>query len=176
MEKNNTIKPEKEAEVTSPVEVPKEPTVEISVDKMQAVLDRLDGLEKSNAALRETVSSTRLHEAEEKQGADMRPRVHFKKLYDKVVIGWPDVLGEEKKAEIIFNPTNNNPVGEVLKCVYYLHDGTKTPLIDQIEFTKANDLEYARVLEDTAEDGLLEFENKAVSTTPLRIPKKFWNA
>lgn len=176
MEKNNTTKPEKETVVTPEVSTPVSPTVEISVDKMQAVLDRLDGLEKSNAALRETVSSTRLREAEEKQGTDMRPRVHFKKLQGKVVIGWPDKLGDEKKSEIIFNPTNNNPVGEVLKCVYYLHDGTKTALIDQIEFTKSNELEFARVIEDGTDDGLVEFENKAISATPLRISKKFWNA
>ena len=174
MEKNNTTKLEKET-VVAP-EAPKEPVVEISVDKLQSVMDRMDALEKSNAALRETVSSTRLHEAEEKQGVDARPRVHFKKLRDKVVIGWPEKVGEEKKSEIIFNSSTNMPVGEVLKCVYYLHDGTKTPLIDQIEFTRSSDLEFARVLEDTAEDGLLEFENKAIADKPLRIPKKYWNA
>lgn len=176
MEKNNTTKPEKETVVTPEVPTPVSPTVEISVDKMQAVLDRVDALEKSNAALRETVSSTRLHEAEEKQGLDARPRVHFKKLRDKVVIGWPEKVGEEKKSEILFNPATNMPIGEVLKCVYYLHDGTKTDLLDQIEFTRSNEFEYARVLEDSAEDGLLEFENKAISATPLRISKKFWNA
>lgn len=176
MEKNNTTKLEKETVVAPPVEPTKPATVEIAVDKMQAVLDRVDALEKSNAALRETVSSTRLQEAEEKQGADMRPRVHFKKLHGKVVIGWPDGLGEEKKAEIIFNPATNMPIGEILKCVYYFHDNTKSELIDQIEFTRAGDLEFARVIQDGDEDALLEFENKAIFPEPVRIKKKYWNA
>lgn len=167
-----------EKEVVQPVDnsVDKKATMEVPVDNMQAVMDRLAELEKSNAALRETVSSTRLQEAEDKQGEDKRARVHFKLLDGKAVIGWPETVGEEKKNEIIFNPTSNTPVGELVKSVYYLHDGTKTDLIDQIKFIRASGQVYARVIKDEGEYGVVEFEDKSISSEPIKIHKKFWNA
>lgn len=183
MAKNNEKKEEVVPDVSQDVsqETPavdnSEPTtMEVPVDKMQAIVDRLDSLEKSNAALREIASETRLKEAEESQGQDMRPRVHFKVLDGKVVVGWPETIGEEKKSEIIFNPSTNMPVGEILKSVYYFSDGSKTDLIDQIRFTRATDLAFARVVEDLGDFGLVEFEDKSISQEPLKIHKKYWNA
>lgn len=155
---------------------PEPATMEVPVDKMQEVLDRVAELEKSNQALRETVSSTRLQEAEEKQGEDKRPRVHFKIMDGKVVIGWPETVGPEKKNELIFNPSTNSPVGEILKSVYYYADGTKSELIDQIRFVRAQDVAYARLVQDDGDYGVLEFEDKSLVSEPMRIHKRFWNA
>ena len=159
------------------------PKMEIPVDSLQTIMDKLENLEKANevkdaeiAALQSIASQTRLQEATEKQGVDSRPRVHFKVLDGKVVIGWPEKAGEEKKSEIIFNPTTNSPVGEILKSVYYFLDGTKSELIDQIKFTRSTDQVFARVIEQDGDYGLLEFEDKSLTKEPIRVHKKFWNA
>lgn len=151
-------------------------TMEVPVDKMQEVLDRVAELEKSNQALRETVSSTRLQEAEEKQDKDRRPRVHFKIMDGKVVIGWPESVGPEKRNELIFNPNTNSPMGEILKSVYYYADGTKSELIDQIRFIRATDVAYARVVKDDGDYGVIEFEDKSLVPESIRIHKRYWNA
>lgn len=165
----------KELETKEP-ETKESATMEVPVDKMEAIMERLDSLEKSNATLRELASSTRLQEVEEKQGEDKRPRVSFKLMDGKVVIGWPETVGDEKKNELIFNPATNTPMGESVKSVYYFHDGTKSDLIDQMKFTRITDIAFARVIKDDGDYGVVEFENKSISSEPIRIHKKFWNA
>lgn len=159
------------------------PKMEVPVEKMEAILGRLEALEaaskekdKEIAALSQSVSKTKLDEAKANLDLDKRKRVHFKKLDGKVVIGWPESLGPEKKSEIIFNPNTNSPVGEILKSVYYFVDGTKSELIDQIKFFRSTEAEFARVVEDQGDYGVLEFENKDVLATPIKVHKKYWNA
>lgn len=155
----------------------KEPTMEVPVGTMAEVIESIEELKQSNAALRETVSKTRLEEAEAKQDSDQRPRVHFKIMDDQPIIGWPETIGEEKKSEIVINATNNQPVGEILKSVYYYLNGEKSALIDQVRFTRVTDMAYARVVEDLGDFGLLEFEDPKFATKePVKIHKRFWNA
>lgn len=158
-------------------------TMEVPVDKIDEILKRVDSLEsankelaRSNEALRSVVSSTRLQEEEDKQGKDERPRVHFRLLDGKAVVGWPESIGPEKKNELIFNPSTNSPVGEILKSVYYFADGTKSELIDQIRFTRSTDVAYARVVEDDGDYGIMEFEDKGIFPEQVRVHKRFWNA
>jgi len=177
-----TNKTQEEKEIVKDVVVEDTPVettpaeVTVSVDQMQSVLDRMDELEKSNKALREIASSTRLQEAEDGQTVDKRPRIHFKLMDGKPIIGWPEKAGEEKKSEIIFNPNTNSPMGEILKSVYYFVDGTKTDLIDQLKFTRLTDITYARVVEDLGDSGLVEFEDPSILPNRIEINKKFWNA
>jgi DNA-directed RNA polymerase len=151
-------------------------TVEVPVSQLQTILNQMEKQSAEIEALKSIQSQTRLQEAEEKLNRDNRPRVHFKLLDGKPVVGWPDSVGPEKKNEIIFNPNSNTPMGEVLKCVYYFADGTKTELIDQIRFIRATEVAYARVLQDEGDYGLLEFEDKSIYPGTIRVHKRFWNA
>lgn len=166
------------------VEPKKEETMEVSVSMMQTLLDnqksleeRLDNKDKEIKALNSVVSETRLKEAVAKEGVDTRSRVHFKKLRGKVVVGWPETIGEDKKNEWIFAPGNPSvPMGELLKCRYYYVDGEKSEMVDQVELFRSNELVFARVVEDRGDTALLEFEDKSVASEPIEIHKKFWNA
>jgi len=160
------------------------PKMEVPVDKMQTILEKVESLEKrlsdkdsEIAALNQTVSQTRLQEARANIDVDKRPRVHFKKVRGKVVIGWPESVGEDKKNELIFSPSNpSSPVGEALKCRFYYLDGTKSEMLDQVELTRANEQVFARVIQDNGNSALLEFEDKSVASEPIEIHKKYWNA
>lgn len=184
MAKNNIEEPKVDNPVensgdvveTPQVPVDKPETVEVPVSQLQTILDKMEKQGAEIEALKSIQSPTRMQEAEDKQTRDERPRVHFKLLEGKPVIGWPESIGPEKKNEVIFNPNTNSPMGEILKCVYYFADGTKTELIDQIRFTRATNVAYARVLQDDGDYGLLEFEDKSVYPDTIRVHKRFWNA
>lgn len=159
-------------------------TMEVPVDKMQALFKsmedltkRLDDKDREIAALNESVSAQRLSEARAKGDLDKRPRYHFKKLHGKVVIGWPETIGEDKINQWVFSPSNPTaPIGEILKCRYYLLDGTKTELIDQIELSRSTEQVFARAVEDLGNEVVVEFEDKSISSEPLKVHKKFLNA
>lgn len=180
-----TTKNEVKEPVAEPVVIAPEvsPTVEIPVDKLQSVMDRLDSIEADNKskdaqieALNQTVSATRLAEAKANLDVDKRPRVHFKKIDGKTVIGWPSGPSDKIKNEIVFNPNTNMPMGEILKSVYYFADGTESELIDQIRLTRSTDRAYARVTQDEGDFVTVEFEDKSVLETPIKIHKVFLNA
>lgn len=160
------------------------PVMEVPVDKMQSMLDRMDSMEKrltakdsEIAALNQTVSQTRLQEAKANIDVDKRKRVHFKKVRGKVVIGWPESVGEDKKNELIYSPLNpSSPIGELLKCRYYFIDGTKSDLIDQVELTRSSEEVFARIVEDKGNFVVVEFEDKSVKSEPMEIHKKYVNA
>lgn len=166
------------------VEVITPPVMEVPVDKMQSMLDRLDSMEtrltakdSEIAALNQTVSQTRLQEAKANLDVDKRSRVHFKKVRGKVVVGWPESVGEDKKNELIYSPNNpSSPIGELLKCRYYYIDGTKSELIDQVELTRSSEQVFARIVEDKGNFVLVEFEDKSVLSTPIEVHKKYLNA
>lgn len=168
----------------TPAPAPQEESVAVPLSKLQALFDKVDGFEKALvikdqeiAALNESVSSQRLAEARAKGDLDKRPRVHFKKLDGKVVIGWPETIGEDKKNEWVFSHLNPTvPVGEILKCRYYLLGGEKTEMIDQIHLSKSTQMEFARIIEDQGEFAVVKFENEEVFKEPLKVHKKFLNA
>ena len=165
-----------------PLNVP--PVMEVPVDKMQSMLDRMDAMDKrltekdsEIAALNATVYQTRLQEAKANIDVDKRPRVHFKKVRGKVVIGWPETVGEDKKNELIYSPNNpSSPIGELLKCRYYYIDGTKSDLIDQVELTRSSEEVFARIVENKGNFVVVEFEDKSVLSTPIEVHKKYLNA
>lgn len=175
------ITPPETAVATTP-EAPK--TMQVPVEKMDNLLSRMEALEEGSkkkdaeiAALNKTVSQTRLEEAKASVNVDKRPRVHFKKIHGKTVIGWPEKIGEDKKSEIIFSPLNpSSPAGELLKCKYTFIDGTKSELIDQVELTRSNEIVFARIIDDFGESVRLEFEDKSETTEELVVNKKFLNA
>lgn len=159
------------------------PVIEVPVDKLQGIMDRMDGfdaqLKAKDAeieALNQTVSSTRLAEAKANMDVDKRGRVHFKKIDGKTVIGWPSAPSEKIKNEIVFNPATNLPMGEILKSVYYFADGTESEMVDQIKLTRSTDRAHARILQDEGDYVVVEFEDKAVLDKPLRVHKSFLNA
>lgn len=161
--------------VTQKVEEPV--MMEVSVAKMQDMLIQMDNMKVDIAALNATVSDVKLKEAKAVLEVDKRPRVHFKKVKGKVVIGWPETVGEDKKNELIYSATNpGSPVGEILKCRYYYIDGTKSDMLDQIELTRSTDQVFARVIQDLGNSAIMEFEDKSVAVAPIEIHKKFWNA
>lgn len=168
----------------APEQPKQEETIQVPVSKLQAMFDKLEGLEgrldakdKEIAVLNETVSKQRLDETKARLDMDKRKRVHFKKLNGKVVIGWPETVGEDKKNEWIFSPSNpTSPVGEILKCRYYLLDGTKSDMVDQIQLSRSTEQVFARVLEDLGDYAVVQFEDESVSKEPLKIHKKFLNA
>lgn len=158
-------------------------TMEVPVDKLQAVMDKMEGFETALKekdaqieALNQTVSATRLAEAKANLDVDKRPRVHFKKIDGKTVVGWAEGPGPDVKNEVIFNPATNMPVGEVLKSTFYFADGTDSGLIDQIKLTRSTEQSYARIVKDDGEYVVVEFEDQEVATEPMRIKKVFLNA
>lgn len=163
---------------TPPAAAEQPKVMEVPIEKMQGILDRLDKLETEKksqaeeiAVLNQTVSKTRLDEAKANLDVDKRPRVHFKVIDGKVVIGW-----KTDKNEIIFNPSSNLPVGEVLKSTFYFADGTDSGSIDQIKLTRSTEQVHARVIEDLGDTAMLEFEDKSILDKPIQIHKRFWNA
>lgn len=155
---------------------PSAPVVEVPVDKLQSIMDKMDEQAKQIEALNQTVSSTRLAEAKANMDVDKRGRVHFKKIDGKTVIGWPAAPSDKIKNEIVFNPATNLPMGEILKSVYYFADGTESEMIDQIKLTRSTERSHARILQDEGDYVVVEFEDKAVLDKPLRVHKSFLNA
>jgi len=159
------------------------PVIEVPVDKLQGMMDRMDSFEvqlkakdAEIEALNQTVSSTRLAEAKANMDVDKRGRVHFKKIDGKAVIGWPSAPSDKIRNEIVFNPATNMPMGEILKSVYYFADGTESDMIDQIRMTRSTDRAHARILQDEGDYVVVEFEDKAILDKPLRVHKSFLNA
>jgi|WetSurMetagenome_2_1015567.scaffolds.fasta_scaffold214066_2 hypothetical protein len=180
-------KDEKKVEPPSGSTTPtnEKPKMEVSVETLQNLLDTVEGLKKAREennkkiiALESIASQTRLQEAKAVMDEDKRPRVHFKKIQQGVVVGWPSKKEEPDKVknEILINPTNNNPMGEIIKIKYKLVDGTETDFLDYVEFVRCTDLVFARVLEDRGNSALLEFEDKSIKAEPIEVKKVFFNA
>jgi len=169
-------------EPTAPAPQQKPETMTLPVKTIEAMLARLESIEKAREEdqkkikiLESVASETRLKEARVNLDEDKRQRVHFKKIDNKVVIGWPEGVGEDKVNEIVFN-NEGRPVGELLKCRFSFLDGTKSELIDQYNLTRSNDYAYARVLDDKGNFVILEFEDKSISDKTIEVHKKFLNA
>lgn len=165
-----------------PQKAEKPKTMTLPVKTIEAMLARLESIEKAREEdqkkikiLESVASETRLKEARVNLDEDKRQRVHFKKIDNKVVIGWPEGVGEDKVNEIVFN-NEGRPVGELLKCRFSFLDGTKSELIDQYNLTRSNDYVFARILEDKGNYVTLEFEDKSISDKVIEVHKKFLNA
>lgn len=177
MATKTTTPEEKKEDVALPeVSAPEDKTVEVKESQLAAVLEMVEKQSKEIETLKSTVSSVRYKEAEERLGKDNRSRVHFKVLRGNVVVGWPDKGSPDKRNELLVNPTNNLPVGEILKSKYYFVDGTESDMIDQVEFVRSSDLEYARITQDHGETVEVEFENKGIVPNTITVNKKFLNA
>jgi hypothetical protein len=159
-------------------------TVEVSKEKLDAVLDRIDKLEKDNEILRDSVSRGRLEEAEDKRKEKEQPRAYLKVFMGKVVIGW-----KSSPQKIVYNPTTGLPVGEVLQATYKFIDGTDSGLADQVDFTRTEEREHvrimsSRIIQEYSEvqrkmiDVILytvKFENPTLPQEPFEIKEYFLN-
>jgi hypothetical protein len=150
----------------SPIPLSETPeTVEVSKDKLDSVLERMDKLEEDNKAkdkeieiLRDSVSRGRLEEAEDKRKEKEQPRAYLKVFMGKVVIGWKSL-----PQKIVYNPTTGLPVGEVLQATYKFIDGTDSGLVDQVDFTRTEEREHVRILEKVDNEVVrIQFENPSL--------------
>jgi hypothetical protein len=150
-------------------EVTKEETVEVSKDKLDAILKRQDEQDKEIEILREAASRGRLEEADNKRKEKELPKVHLKVYNEKVVVGW-----KSSAAKIIFSQGTNQPIGEVLQAVYKFIDDTETEPIDQKLVNDSNERVFARIVEDRGIKAVIKFEDPALPQE-YEIDKSFLN-
>lgn len=145
-EENKEVELEVETEeLQEPAKVvePEVEKVSISKETLERILSQLDKNTEQMAILRESVSSSKLTQAENKRKPDQLPKAYLKVFQGKLVVSW-----KSEKAEMIFHPLNPNvPTGEILKATYYFQDGTDSGVIDQVLFTRCEDRAVVRILE-----------------------------
>ena len=76
------------------------------------------------------------------------------------------------------NPTTGAPVGEVLQATYEFLDGTDSGVVDQIEFTRAEEREWVRIVDNYDGKGeicKIKFENLSLPQEPFDIKRAFLN-
>lgn len=182
---DNKIK--KDAE--SPVEEQKK-TVEVSVEVMSGILQSLEELKKSDASkseqieiLRQSVSRSRLEQAEERNKPESLPTADLM-LYDGKVVVWFEMV----KNKYIYNPLSPNTVsGEELVIKLKFLDGSETtvsygdffrnkPRVKVIKIGENGVVERDRqgVLEKFPL-WVVEFENKNIYDKPLEISMEYIN-
>lgn len=111
--------------------------------------------------LREAVNQGRLQQAEDKLDPKAYKRTFLKVMNlsagaPRVVVGWKSA----PQNKVIRNPNTNMPVGEVLQAEYYFLGGGSTGMIEQVEFTRTEDVIHARVLQDISPtEWIIQFEN-----------------
>lgn len=160
----NSMAEDNKENVTPAVE-----SVTIPKDTLQKILDQLDKQDKTLAAnkeqmdiLRESVNTGKLADAENKRKPDEMPTAFLKVFMGKVVVGW-----KNEKTEMLYHPSNPDAaVGEVLKASYTFIDGTKSPIVDQVLFTRCDDRIIVRLLDGKnalRNEGLVDLNVRAES-------------
>ncbi len=159
-------------------------TVEVSKDKLDAILAKQEAQDKEIEILRDSVSRGRLEEAEDKRKDKELPKAYLKVFQGKVVTSWKSTA-----AKIVHNPTTGLSVGEVLQATYSFLDGTDSGVVEQTEFTRTEEREYVRLLNSRIEfitnptTNMMEpvtfytakFENPALLQDPFEINAVFLN-
>jgi len=147
--------------------------VEVSKDKLDAILQKQAEQDKEIEILRDSVSRGRLEQAEDKRKDKELPRAYLKVFMGKVVIGWKSAA-----QKIVHNPTTGLPVGEVLQATYQFIDGTDSGVVDQVEFTRTEEREFVRIVDNYDGKGevcKVQFENTAIKSKPFDINRVFLN-
>lgn len=158
---------------------PKSGMMEVSVDKMQEILQMVEDLTKKDQArqeemeiLRDSVSRGALEEAEGKRKVKGPPKGTLMIHNNKIVVGW-----KMQKNEMIYNPVNMNvPVSENLQIKLTYADGEESSSIQYVDFIRNK--ERASVSK-IGEDGIMwivKFDDPEYEPEdPLKIDPQFLN-
>lgn len=163
--------------------IPKPSTMEIPVDKMQAIMDRLELLEEADAAksteievLREAAQRGRLEEAEGKRKPKGPPKATLMVHNGKVVVGFHMSKPGTPGHQYVFHPQNLIvPAGEDLKIKLDYLDGSESATVPYVEFIRTKERAQVSKVGENGVNWLVKFEDSTIYDQQLEIDPQFLN-
>lgn len=150
--------------------------VAVKQESLDEVIERLEDQQAEIDSLKTGMRESSIPVKGEKK--KLFPRVHLKIWTEgdsrKVITSWKS----SKRNRIMYSESSGMPMGEILKATYYFADGGDTGEIDQIMFTRLNDIAYGTVIEEYPDRNtvLVKLEDSTLSATPIEVNKIYLNA
>lgn len=152
-----------ENKINTPVE-PEVKKLEVDPGVLEGILGRLEAAESALKEkdsqieiLKDSVSRSRLEQAEESRRPKGLPQAYLKLYNGKVVIA-EDWVGRQH-GEYVYNPMQpNTPAGERLKIKLTFVDGTQSQEIDYVEFRRITE---RVIIEKVGEESAIDSKGNA---------------
>lgn len=152
-------------------------TMEVPVERMEAIMSRLEAAEQRDLErdeemrlLREQVNRGTPDDAEEKEKKGP-PRAQVMIHNGKVVTSW-----KMEKNELVYNPINMiAPVSEDLQISVTYADGDKSGPMKYVDFVRNKERAFVTKLGQDGIMWIVQFEDPSISMDKLTIDPQFLN-